>query len=209
MHKAKDHIIVAVSQEWYVEVESLQNIFSICKTIQLLASFKELSTKDQTIQQRTKEINSIIEVLIWWQQGAVSIIQAPLSKYTKQATLLFFFLSQSLTSFSIVLVLVSVASLSLLLASHFATWLLTHPSFILTATPSRNNNLFLCSAFTLVIYPAYSQDYKPENTVLIGHCLPAGSLVCQSNVLCDYKITSSMASKIQSKVEKNFSLFWW
>lgn len=66
MHKAKDHIIVAVSQEWYVEVDSLQNIFSICKTIQLLASFKELSTKDQTIQQRTKEINSIIEVLIWW-----------------------------------------------------------------------------------------------------------------------------------------------
>lgn len=50
MHKAKDHIIVAVSQEWYVEVDSLQNIFSVCKTIQLLASFKELSTKDQTIQ---------------------------------------------------------------------------------------------------------------------------------------------------------------
>lgn len=49
--------------------------------------------------------------------------------------------------------------------------------YTVTATPSRNNNLFLCSAFTSVIYPAYSQPYKPENTVLMGCCLPSSCLI--------------------------------
>lgn len=145
-----------------MEVDILENIFIIHTTIKILASIKKLSTREQTTPERAEEIKNIIKALILWQHRVVTISYASLPKCIKQATFYFklFCCNFCVFSHSPLSIQYHCCFCNLLSTAAsflcFAAQLLTHPSFILTATPSHNNNLFLCSAFTLVIYTTYS-----------------------------------------------------
>lgn len=73
IYKASDHHVVAVSRDWYMELDNLEKIL-IHKT---LTYFNELTTKDQNMRcvrgERAEEINNITQVLTLWQQGTVTI----------------------------------------------------------------------------------------------------------------------------------------